>query len=92
VHHSTTTVLGGANRTLTGATGSLLLERLASGTGHFTAVLHLVGSLAGSGKLCDDNLVHQGNVGDHIEHLCGQINRTGLLSSLVENVNGGSHG
>jgi hypothetical protein len=51
-----------------------------------------VSSLAGSGKLCDDNLVHQGNVGDHIEHLCGQINRTGLLSSLVENVNGGSHG
>jgi len=61
------------DRTLTGAAGTLLLERLATCTRNFGAVLGLVGTLAGSSKLCNDNLVQQRDVGLYVEDLCRQF-------------------
>src|SRR5690606_10047154 len=46
VDDATTGHLGGADRALTSATGSLLLERLASGTGRLAATLGLVRALS----------------------------------------------
>jgi len=87
VHDTTTAVFGGANRPLTGATRSFLLKRLGARTGHLTAVLDLVSSLAGSGALGDHHLVNQGDIGLHVKQLGGQLNRTSLLARGVENVN-----
>jgi hypothetical protein len=46
VNHSTAAHLWSADRTLTSTTGSLLLERLATGTANFTAGLCRLGALA----------------------------------------------
>ena len=45
---------------LTCVTGTLLLEGLTACTGNLAAVLGLVGALACSSELCNDNLVQQG--------------------------------
>jgi hypothetical protein len=92
VHNTTAAVLGGTNRTLTRTTGSLLFEGLTARTGHFAAVFDLVGTLTRGRELCDNNLVHQGNVGDHVEDVGGKLDRARLLSALVQYINGGSHG
>ena len=78
--------LRGADRALTGATGALLLERLAAGTGDLAAALGLVRALAGGGELGDDDLVDQRDVGLHVEELGGQVDRAGLLALGVEDV------
>jgi hypothetical protein len=57
VNHATAAHLWSTDRTLTSATGSLLLERLATGTAHFTAGLCRLGSLASSSLLGYYNLV-----------------------------------
>jgi hypothetical protein len=87
VDNSTTAVLRGTDRTLTGTTGSLLLERLATSTGHLTATLGLVSSLAGGSKLRHNNLVHEGDVGHHIKEVSGKIDGARLLAGLVQDVN-----
>jgi hypothetical protein len=87
VDNSTTAVLRGTNRTLAGATGSLLLKRLATSTRNLTATLGLVGSLAGGSKLRHDNLVHQRDVGHHIKEVGGKIDGSRLLARLVQDVN-----
>jgi hypothetical protein len=91
VDNSTTAVLRGTDRTLTGTTGSLLLERLTTSTRNLTATLGLVGSLAGSSKLRHDDLVHEGDVGHHIKEVGGEIDGSRLLTGLVQDVNCG-HG
>ena len=85
--NSTTAVLRGTDRTLTGTTGSLLLERLASSTRHLTTTLGLVGSLAGGSKLRHDDLVHEGDIGHHVEEVGGEIDGPRLFASLVQDVN-----
>jgi len=60
--------------TLTGAAGALLLERLAACTGNFGAGLGLVGTLASSSELGNDDLVQQRHVGLNVEDLCRQVN------------------
>jgi hypothetical protein len=92
VDNSTTAVLRGANRTLTGATGSLLLERLTASTRNLTAALDLVSSLASCCELSNNHLVHQGHVGDNVKDVSGQLDGAGLLAGCVENVNRCSHG
>jgi hypothetical protein len=87
VDHSTTTVLRGANGSLPGTTGALLLERLCARTSNLTTVLHLVGSLAGSCALGDNYLVHKGHIGLDIEKLSRKIDRARLLTRGVEDVN-----
>jgi hypothetical protein len=83
VDHSTTAVLGHTNRTLTSATGSLLLEGLASRTGNFSAVLGLVRALASGSKLSNNDLVDERHVGHNIEHRAGKLYCAGLLTSGV---------
>jgi hypothetical protein len=92
VDNSTTAVLRGTNRTLTGATGSLLLERLTTSTRHFTATLDLVSTLAGCCKLSNNDLVHQGHVGDNVKDVGGQLDGAGLLAGCVKDVNRCNHG
>jgi hypothetical protein len=72
VNDSTTAHLRSTNRTLTGATGSFLLERLTTGTRNFTATLDLVRTLTGSSKLSDDDLVDQRDVDLHAKDVRGQ--------------------
>ena len=91
VHDATAGHLRGADRTLTGTTGSLLLERLAAGTGDFTAVLGLVGALTGRSELRHDDLVDQRNVHLNVEDLRRQLDGTGPRAGRVENVDRGSH-
>jgi hypothetical protein len=83
VDDSTTAVLGHADRTLTGTTGSLLLERLATRTGNFSAVLGLVSALASGSKLSNNDLVDERHVGHYIEHRAGKLYCAGLLTSGV---------
>jgi hypothetical protein len=63
VDDATTGHLGGADRALTSATGSLLLERLATCTGDLAAALGLVRTLASRSALRDDDLVDERDVG-----------------------------
>ena len=79
-------MLGGADRALTSAAGSLLLERLAAGTGDLAAVLGLVRALARGGELRDDDLVDQRDVGLDVEELGGQLDGAGLLALDVDDV------
>jgi hypothetical protein len=83
VDNSTSAVLRSTNRTLTRATGSLLLERLAPSTGNFSTVLRGVRSLAGGRELCDDDLVNEVDVSFDREKRVGKLNRACLLSSCV---------
>jgi hypothetical protein len=62
------------DRTLTSATGSLLLERLATSTRNFAAALDLVRTLTGSSKLSDDNLVDQWDVNGDIKEFSRKLN------------------
>jgi hypothetical protein len=87
VDDATTAVLRGTNRTLTGTTGSLLLERLTTGTRNLTATLGLVGSLTSSSELSDNDLVHQRDIRHHIEQVSGKVNGARLLTGLVQDVN-----
>jgi hypothetical protein len=57
VSHATATHLWSTDRALTSATGSLLLERLATSTGNFSAVLGALGSLASGSQLGYNYLV-----------------------------------
>jgi hypothetical protein len=91
VDNSTTAVLRSTDRTLTGATGSLLLERLTTSSGDLTATLGLVGSLTSSGKLRNYHLVHQRDIRHHVKQVGRKIDRSRLLSGLVQYVNSG-HG
>src|SRR5690606_31827848 len=86
VDDATTGHLRCADRALTGAAGSLLLERLAACTGNFATTLGLVGSLACRSELRDNDLVDQRNVGLNVEQLGGQFDSAGLLALRVENV------
>src|SRR6185436_18319011 len=86
VDDATTGHLRGADRALTSATGSLLLERLAAGTGDLTTTLGLVGSLTGGGELGDDDLVDERDVGLHVEDLGRQLDGAGLLAGDVEDI------
>ena len=74
VDNATAGHVRGADGTLTGTAGTLLCERLAACTGYFGAVLGLVGTLAGSSELSDNNLVQQRHVGLYVEDLCRQVN------------------
>ena len=86
--------LRSADRALTSATGSLLLERLAAGTGDLAATLRVVRALAGGSELRDDDLVDQRDVGLHVEELGGELDGAGLLALGVDDVESGcgSHG
>ena len=77
----------GPDRTLTGAAGALLLERLATCTRNFAAILGLCSALTSSSELRNDDLVDQRNVRLHIEDLGGEVNRTRLLAGGIEDVN-----
>ncbi|CAB4594676.1 unannotated protein [freshwater metagenome] len=81
--NSTSAVLWCTNGTLTRATGSLLLERLAPSTGNLSTVLRGVRSLTGGRELCDNNLVNEVDVGFDCEKRVGKLNRACLLSSCV---------
>ena len=83
---ATTAVLGRADRALTSATGSLLLERLAAGTGDLAAALGLVRTLARGCELGDDDLVDERNVGLDVEDLGGKVDRADLLARGVDDV------
>jgi len=83
VDNSTTAVLGHTDRTLTSATGSLLLERLASRTGNFSAVLGLVRALTSSGELGNNDLVDERHVGHNIKHRAGELDCAGLFAGSV---------
>ena len=78
--------LGRADRALAGATGSLLLERLAAGSGNLAATQRVVRSLAGGGALRDDHLVDQRDVGLHIERVGGQVDGADVLALRVDDV------
>jgi hypothetical protein len=85
VDDATTGHVGRADRTLTGVTGALLLERLAAGTRDLTATLGRVSTLASRGALRHDDLVDERNVRLDVEQGGGQLNRAGLLAvSLVD--------
>jgi hypothetical protein len=73
VNDATTAVLRCTNRTLTSATGSLLLERLLAGAAYFTATLNVVGALTSSSKLANNNLVQQRNVCLNIKDVVRQF-------------------
>src|SRR5690606_15344598 len=92
VDDSTTGHLGGADRALASATGSLLLERLATSTRDLAATLGLVRALASCRALRDNNLVDERNVGLHVEGLGGKLNGADLLALRVNDVKFGSHG
>ena len=79
-------MLRGADRALTSATGSLLLERLAAGAGDLATTLGLVRALARCCELRDDDLVDQRDVGLDVEQLGGQLDRAGLLALGVDDV------
>jgi hypothetical protein len=83
VDNSTTAVLGHTDGTLTGTTGSLLLEGLAARSGNFSAVLGLVCALASSSQLSNNNLVDKRHVGHNIKHRAGKLYCAGLLASGV---------
>jgi hypothetical protein len=86
VHDATTAHLGSTDRALASATGSLLLERLAAGSGHLAATQRVVRSLASRGALGDDDLVNERDVGLHVEDLGGKIDRADLLSLGVDDI------
>jgi hypothetical protein len=86
VDDATTGHLRSADRALTSATGSLLLERLAAGTGDLTTTLGLVGSLAGGGELGDDDLVDERDVRLGVEQFGGKLDRASLLAVCLEDV------
>jgi hypothetical protein len=67
VNNSTTAVLRHTDRTLTGATGSLLLERLATRTRNLATAKCRLCSLASGCKLSNNYLVNQWNVGLNIK-------------------------
>jgi hypothetical protein len=69
VCYPTTTHLWSAKRTLTRATGSLLLERLLACSRNFTVALGRLGALASSSLLGYDNLVNKWNVGLCVEQV-----------------------
>jgi hypothetical protein len=83
VDNSTTAVLRHTDRTLTSATGSLLLERLATRTGNFSAVLDLVRALASGSEMSNNDLVNERHIGHNIEHRAGELYCAGLLTSGV---------
>ncbi len=91
VDDATTGHLGGADRALTSATGSLLLERLAACAGNLATTLGLVRALARCCELGDDDLVDQRDVGLDVEQVGGQLDGAGLLTLHVDDVNRGSH-
>jgi hypothetical protein len=74
VDNTTTSHVRSTDRTLTSATGSLLLERLATSTRNFAAALDLVRTLTGSSKLSDDNLVDQWDVNGDIKEFSRKLN------------------
>ncbi len=86
VHDSTAGHLGCADRALASATGSLLLERLAAGTGNFAAAKRVVRALAGGSELRDDDLVDERNVGLDVEQVLGELDASRLLALDVKNV------
>jgi hypothetical protein len=57
VDDATTAVLRHTDRTLTGTTGSLLLERLLTRTGNLAAAKSGLGTLTSSSQLSYNNLV-----------------------------------
>src|SRR5665647_2916750 len=75
-------------RALTCAAGALLLERLATTTAHLAARLGGGRALTSRGKLTDNHLVNQGDVGLHVEDVVRKVNRAGFLAGGAENVNG----
>jgi hypothetical protein len=78
--------LGSTDRSLTGTTCPLLLERLATGTRDLAATLGLVRSLARCCALGDDDLVDKRNVGLDVERLGGQIDAADLRALRVDDV------
>jgi hypothetical protein len=79
--------LRSTERTLTGATGSLLLERLLTGTRDLSVTLGALGALASSSQLGYYYLVDKWNVGLDVEQVCRKLGGAGLLALDVENVN-----
>jgi hypothetical protein len=86
VSNTTATHLWSTEATLTSATGSLLLERLLTGTGNCRVVLGRLGALTSSSQLCNNYLVDKWDVGLNIEQACRKLNRAGLLALDVYNV------
>jgi hypothetical protein len=80
VDNSTAGHLGRADRALTSATGSLLLERLATRTGNFAAAKRVVRALACGSELRDDDLVDERNVGLNVEEFGRKLNASRLLA------------
>ena len=81
MHNATTGVVRSTDRTLTGATGALLAERLLAAAGNHAAGLRCVGALALSSKLCIHNLVHECHGYLAVEVLGRQVD--GTLGSSV---------
>src|SRR5690606_118898 len=88
VDHTTTGELRRPDRALPGPAGALLTVRLAAATAHLTAGLGLVRPLAGGGHLRHHDLVHQRDVGLHIEDRGWQLHRAGLLPVQTDDVHG----
>jgi hypothetical protein len=86
VDNSTAGHLGCADRALASATGSLLLERLAAGTGNFTTAKRVVRSLASGSELRDNDLVDERNVGLNVEQVVGELNASRLLALDIQYV------
>jgi hypothetical protein len=86
VNDATTLHLWGADRALASATGSLLLERLAAGTRHFTTAERVVRALASGSALRYDHLVDERNVGLYVEHFGGEVDGADLLALRVDDV------
>jgi hypothetical protein len=79
--------LWSTERTLTSTTGSLLLERLLTGTRDLSVTLGALGALASGSQLGYYYLVDKWNVCGDIEELCRKLGGAGLLALDVKNVN-----
>src|SRR5205814_830910 len=73
VYHATAGELRRADRSLTGPAGALLLVRLLTAATHLATVLRFVRTLPRRGQLGHHDLVHQRDVGLHVEHVVGQL-------------------
>ena len=88
VNGATSGPLRGADGALTSSSGTLLTPRLLATTGNRTTSLGGVGPLTGGSELRDDDLMDQRNVGVDVKDLTGKVDRAGLGTLGVDDVDG----
>src|SRR5690606_1733229 len=89
VDHAAAGELGRPDGAVPGATGALLAVRLGAAAADLTAGLGLVGPLAGGRQLRHDHLVHERDVGLHVEDLRRQVDGAARAAVGADDVDGG---